>query len=146
MIAADPASRPVWVARLSAAHIPAPDLSADAGWREIDQSPLPLVTLDARCFRSHDGIAVIVSADAFSDGSTWLHVSASRQRYVPTYADLTRVKRVFVGRDREAVQKFADEREHVNIHPNTLHLWSRLDGPATPDFRMFDSIAGGKGI
>ena len=139
-------STAVWVSRLDVKYIPPPSLSLDEGWREVALDQLAIPVLKSRHWRSRDGMTVIETVDAYSDGSTWLHVSLSRPRYVPTYADLVRVKRVFVGVDREAVQKFAAEGEHVNIESHTLHLWARLDGPATPDFRLFDARARGLAV
>jgi hypothetical protein len=46
------------------------------------------------------------------------------------------VKRIFIGNDRLALQVFAPKSEHVNYHPNTLHLWAPLSGERPiPDFR-----------
>lgn len=133
-------SRAVWVARLPVASIPEPTL--DEGWRAVDPG-ISLLVLGARYWRSSNGLLVIATADALSDGSEWLHLSVSRQKYVPTYADLVRVKRVFVGPHREAIQKFVAESEHFNLHVNCIHLWARLDGPTSPDFRINDEFVVG---
>ena len=43
-------------------------------------------------------------------------------------------KELFVGRDEFAYQVIPPRDQHVNIHPNVLHLWSCLDGSPLPDF------------
>jgi hypothetical protein len=84
---------------------------------------------------------VIVSGAVELDGRRWLHVSLAHPRWTPSYSDLCRVKELFIGADREAYQKFARQSEHVNLHPNCLHLWSCFDGDPLPDFtRGGDSI------
>lgn len=133
-------TRATWVASLPTSHIPEPTL--DDGWREFHPSSGVLV-VGARYWRSSNGLLVIETAEALSDDSRWLHVSVSRQKYLPTYADLARVKRVFVGREREAIQKFVAESEHFNLHASCIHLWARLDGPTSPDFRRHDEFFGG---
>ena len=71
--------------------------------------------------------SVIFSAGKF-DGKWWLHVSVAHPEKLPSYMDVAEVKALFVGRDRKAIQVFAAESEHVNIHPRALHLWSCLEG------------------
>lgn len=89
---------------------------------------------DGAAYKRVDGLAVITSASRERDGKRWLHVSLSRAKRVPSYEDLAHVKRVFVGEDRFAVQVFAPRAQHVNLHPNCLHLWCCLDGHPLPDF------------
>lgn len=87
-----------------------------------------------RAFAHRDGRRVIVTVGQH-DGGWWLHVSVSRGKYIPSYADLADVKRVFVGGDTQALQIFPKRERHVNIHPNCLHLWARLDTEdGLPDF------------
>ena len=75
-------------------------------------------------FRTVDGgLTVIVSEENHDDGFTYLHVSFSRRSRLPTYEDLDRVRKAFIGEDRESVQVFPKREEYVNLHPNTLHLW-----------------------
>jgi hypothetical protein len=76
------------------------------------------------------------------DGQLWLHVSLGHPERLPSYMDLVEVKRIFVGRDRQAVQVFAREVEHVNIHPRVLHLWTSLEpaGDGLPAFGRYGTI------
>jgi len=80
------------------------------------------------------GLMVFVSIDRKDDGKRWLHVSYSRQHVIPTYKDTVYVKRHFVGENRKAVMVFPAKENHVNVHPNCLHLWSCLDADPLPEF------------
>jgi hypothetical protein len=82
-----------------------------------------------------DPLFVIVSANVERDGRRWAHVSASRLRRLPDYADLVEIKRVFLGPDLVAVHVFPRGEEHFNLAPTALHLWACLDGDAVPDLR-----------
>lgn len=70
------------------------------------------------------------------DGSWWLHVSIAHPEKIPSYTELADVKRIFVGKDRQALQIFPAASEHVNIHPRALHLWCCLEpkGDGLPHF------------
>lgn len=69
------------------------------------------------------------------DLRVWMHVSVSRPLLLPSYGDMKRVKRMFIGAERMAYSVWAPEAEHVNIHARALHLWSPLtDGLPLPDF------------
>lgn len=84
-------------------------------------------------------IQVLWSMSREADGHDWIHVSlcgrtGARNYHLPTYEDVQRVKRDFLG-DAWAYQVFPDERHYINQNPFVLHLWSRFDGsPALPDF------------
>lgn len=97
-------------------------------WRMVDRS------LDGAAFKCSDGLGVILSIAVEEDDKLWLHVSCSRARQLPSYEDLRRVKGLFIGRDRTALQVLPPEAKHINIHPFCLHLWCCLDGNVTPDF------------
>ena len=55
---------------------------------------------------------------------------------LPSYEDLARVRKVFVG-DRPAIQIFPSSEEHVNLQ-NVLHLYTPLENASLnlPDFRI----------
>ena len=58
-----------------------------------------------------------------STGAGWDHVSVSLPDRCPTWAEMDKVKRLF-WRDAETVMQLHVPRtEHVNCHPNCLHLW-----------------------
>jgi hypothetical protein len=85
-------------------------------------------------WRRNDGLTVIISAAVELDDKRWLHVSCSRTNTLPSWKDLKEVKRVFVGRDRPALQLLPAEANYVNLHPYVLHLYSCIDNDAIPDF------------
>lgn len=93
-----------------------------------------------------DGSAriIVTSAPAPAAGldlTEWLHASMSRREGVPTYEDLVLLHRAVWGETGYAYQVFAPTQDHVNIHPNALHLWGRLDGARVlPDFGILGSI------
>lgn len=89
---------------------------------------------DGKQYLSDTNLKVIISGAVELDGKKWIHVSLSRKSRVPTYAEIAIVKRIFIGRDKKAVQVFAPESQHVNIHPYCLHLWHCVDGDPLPDF------------
>ena len=94
---------------------------------------------NAQWYHSRDGIKVLVEVEMQAMNSShqelWLHLSMSRKDRVPTYTDVRRVKEMFIGKDRKAIQIFPAESEHYNLHPNCLHLWSPLERDPLPDFR-----------
>jgi len=80
-------------------------------------------------------LRVICTAAVEADGKRWIHVSFSKPREAPSWADASRVKRVFIGDERKAIQVHPPASEYVNDHPFCLHWWSCLDGDGLPDFR-----------
>lgn len=89
-------------------------------------------------YRRRGGVAVLLSASRESDGLVWIHASASRRDRVPNYAEMSEVKRVFIGAQRLALHVFPPASEHFNLHPFCLHLWAPADVDARPlpDFRF----------
>lgn len=128
------------------AHMLMPDaaLTLERAWLEPFLTPtLPPgwtrsighETSNGAGWRSKVGLAVILSGCVELDGRRWVHVSVSRRDRVPSYDDLALIKRLFIGRERRAVQVFVPESEHVNLHRFCLHLWHCVDGDGLPDFR-----------
>ena len=85
-------------------------------------------------YLSRCGLNVLMSVARQLDGKWWLHVSLNRRNQIPSYKDITEVKRLFIGDNKTAIQVFPPRAKHVNISPTTLHLWHCLDGDVTPDF------------
>lgn len=82
----------------------------------------------------NNGLFVIVGGEKHG-GKKWLHVSFSRKSRIPSYDDLLRVKKDFIGEDRKAVMVFPDKDHYVNLHPYCLHLYSCIDGDdGLPEF------------
>lgn len=106
-----------------------PNPPAPLGWKEVQ----PLEPRLQRAFFSVDGgLCVIASVDTI-DGMDWLHVSASRRSRCPSYEDLARMKRDFIGEDLPAYQVFPKASEHRSLHPYALHLWAPLGADPFPD-------------
>lgn len=80
-----------------------------------------------------DGLMVIASCGEYEDGKEWLHISFSRKSRIPSYDDLQRVKRDFIGEDKKAVFVLPERENYVNIHKNCLHLFYSKDNPL-PEF------------
>lgn len=96
--------------------------------------------IGAYAFQSATGMLIIYGEEKI-EGRWWRHLSVSRQGRIPSYDDLTKVKSAFAGDHRSAVMVFPKKEEHVNIHPNCLHLWWPVDEKhyPLPDFRLIDS-------
>lgn len=62
-------------------------------------------------------MVVIASAN---DG--WDHVSVSREKRVPNWHEMSHIHRLFF-KDEPAMQLHVPASDHINIHPNVLHLW-----------------------
>lgn len=98
------------------------------GWRKVKDSN------DGAAYRGPKGLTVILSVAKELDGFLWLHVSVAHRDRLPTYEELKLAKALFIGREKQAIQVFAPESKHVNLHPNCLHLWHCLNGQPLPDF------------
>ncbi|MGB7709262.1 MAG: hypothetical protein WBL95_06935 [Microcoleus sp.] len=91
-------------------------------------------------YKSRDGLAVIISCSIEQDGKTWIHLSVSRKKSIPTWADLVKVKEIFLGTDALAIQVLVPRDEWINEHEFCLHLYQCLDDRPVPDFRKEGTI------
>jgi hypothetical protein len=80
------------------------------------------------------GMKIIVSGTDYPDGTHWVHLSISRPDRLPDWEDMKFLKNRFLGPDRMAIQIFPVEKDYVNIHPNCLHLWHRIEPLPIPEF------------
>ena len=107
-----------------------------AGWERIQTPPAMFAIFPTelvRFFRYRDGGQLIATIeDAFPDKSVWLHISFSYPTRLPKWDELVAVKNIFLGKKRLAIQLLPQEEDYVNIHQNTLHLYTRLDGDTLP--------------
>lgn len=74
-------------------------------------------------------LAVIVSDGSdWGDlpGPPWEHVSVSRKDRTPTWEEMSFIKSIFWGDDETVVQFHVCKKDHVNCHPNCLHLWKMV--------------------
>ena len=98
------------------------------GWRKVVDS------LDGASYRGPKGITAIVSVAKELDGLLWVHLSVAHRDRLPTYEELKLAKALFIGREKQAIQVFAPESRHINLHCYCLHLWHCLNGQPIPDF------------
>lgn len=80
-----------------------------------------------------NGLFIMASAGEYDDGKEWLHVSVSRKSRLPTYEEMTRIKRDFIGDDKKAISVLPEKKYHVNINKNCLHLFYSAENPL-PEF------------
>lgn len=78
-------------------------------------------------FGFRDGLFVIISS-----GDGWEHVSVSRKSRIPSYEDMTRIKEIFWSDKDCVMQLFVPVRDHINCHPNCLHMWRPINGEEIP--------------
>lgn len=88
----------------------------------------------ARWLHAHRRFSVILSGATEADGKRWLHLSCAHATHLPSWDDLTWVKRTWLGDDRHALIVLPRADVYVNLHPFCLHLWHCLDGYPLPEF------------
>ena len=62
-----------------------------------------------------------------TSGLGWDHISISRADRCPDWYEMEQVKRLFFWPHETAMQLHVPPAEHINNHPNCLHLWRPLD-------------------
>lgn len=62
-----------------------------------------------------------------SSGTGWDHVSVSLLTRCPRWQEMEYIKRLFFEDDEVAMQLHVTSKDHINIHPNVLHLWRPLN-------------------
>lgn len=69
-----------------------------------------------------------------SNGEGWDHVSVSHRSRCPTWAEMSKVHRLFFEVGEVAMQLHVPAQDHINVHPYCLHLWRphALDIPLPP--------------
>lgn len=78
---------------------------------------------------------VIMSGRIETDGKKWLHVSVAHATRLPSWELLKEIKRIFIGRERQAIQILPNEKNYINKHPYCLHLFCCIDEPdPVPNF------------
>lgn len=112
-------------------------LELPQGWKRENNAFMELLGAhpdECPTFSSSCGLFVTITQGVEQDKHIWIHVSISRKKREPSYYDLCDVKKIFLGENAMAYLLFPPTREHVNIHPHCLHLWSCPDARITPDF------------
>jgi hypothetical protein len=62
-----------------------------------------------------------------SSASGWDHVSISLRDRCPRWEEMEQIKRLFFKDDEIAMQLHVSVSDHINLHPNVLHLWRPHD-------------------
>jgi hypothetical protein len=62
-----------------------------------------------------NGLQIIASVAEYDDNKEWLHISVSRKSRLPTYDDMTRIKRDFIGDDRKAISVLPEKKNHLDL-------------------------------
>ena len=65
---------------------------------------------------------VLASSDP---GSGWDHVSVSVPNRTPNWKEMSLIHRLFFNEDETVWQYHVNAAEHINVHPNCLHLWRK---------------------
>lgn len=86
------------------------------------------------------GMLVLADVAVKDDGKLWYHVSFSRSKQIPDYDDRAYIKQVWFGDNRWAFELLPEASNHVNFHPNCLHLWHCLEGRPFPEFSKFGMV------
>lgn len=102
------------------------EVSLPLDWIELSPSHPVL-----KFFSLPDGLKVGVNAFGHK-GHIWIHASISHPDRLPSYSELCLLKEAVFGRHGICAQVFEAEENHVNIHPNCLHLWGPLEPSAWP--------------
>lgn len=75
-------------------------------------------------YRAHCNLGVIASA-----GDGWDHVSVSGKNRTPNWGEMMLIHRIFFEPDEITLQYCVPKSDHVNNHPNVLHLWRPWETP-----------------
>jgi len=73
-----------------------------------------------------------------SNGGGWDHVSVSLPNRCPNWREMEFVKRLFFKPDETSMQLHVPPSDHINCHPNCLHLWRPQEGsiPRPPEWMV----------
>ena len=102
-------------------------------WKELPVDRLGKEAPEYMKAWEFNGLMVIASCGEYQDEKEWLHISFSRKSRIPSYKDMQRVKRDFIGEDKKAVFVLPEKENYVNIHKNCLHLFYSKENPL-PEF------------
>lgn len=121
---------PAWK-RVANYSLPLTGKKIPTGWVQTIGGPgMP----DGAWDNNKRGLRVLASIAQYGDNRLWLHLSISHRRRMPTYEELTYMKRHWAGEERKCIMVLPPKSEHVNIHPRCLHLYCCLEEDPLPDF------------
>jgi hypothetical protein len=74
----------------------------------------------------------------------WDHVSVSRSNRVPNWAEMQNVRHLFFKDDETVMQLHVPIKEHLNLHPNCLHMWrpQGVEIPRPPSWMVAPKLGG----
>lgn len=104
----------------------------------VEWIPSPETNNILKFFSLLGGLQVAINAFGYK-GNIWIHASISHPDRLPTYHELCSLKEVVFGKQGICAQVFEAAENHVNIHPNCLHLW----GPRSPGDWPLPRFTGG---
>jgi hypothetical protein len=62
-----------------------------------------------------------------ANGEGWDHVSVSLEKRAPNWREMSLIHRMFFRDDEVAMQLHVPPKDHINVHPNVLHIWRPHD-------------------
>lgn len=95
-------------------------------WREgkaIAHPSLPEAFARIWQHRLVEKMTVLRSQSMMKNGDQFVHVSVARTDRLPSWEELNKVKREFIGDSYSAYQILSKKEDHVNMHEHCLHLW-----------------------
>jgi hypothetical protein len=68
----------------------------------------------------------------------WEHVSVHVDGRCPTWEEMEEVRDWFWVENETVVQFSVPRKDHINVHPHTLHMWRVIEGefPRPPDLAV----------
>ena len=92
---------------------------------------------NASSYRKHcTSLQVLLSVDTMTDETSFIHLSVSRGKKIPSWEDLTLCKRLFIGDGLEAYQVMPKEEDYINVCKTCLHIWCPIDRRDVEVFRL----------
>lgn len=81
-------------------------------------------------------LCILSSGEFHKTNEGWEHVSVSTQHRPPNWQEMSFVKDLFWGEDECVVQYHPPKSDHINNHPNCLHLWKPEQMPMPPKWMV----------
>lgn len=71
-----------------------------------------------------------------SNGEGWDHVSIAHKHKIPSWSTMAKLKELFFEDHETVMQLHPGKADHINVHPNCLHLWrpQQKEIPMPPTF------------
>lgn len=103
-----------------------------ARWTEVGVAPWEFPCPTRKFVNRVDDLSLIASLEKRSgNAGLWFHCSLASPTRLPSWKFLRDAKELFMG-DRLCVQILPPRAHYLNVHPNCLHLFHRLDADTLP--------------